>query len=531
MRRAILRLAISTVIVVAVLALCLRVPSLHRATVALMMVLAIVGLARKWGWPESLIAAVVGGIGFLYYFLPPRGLHLGAFEDLVDLIAFVVTALVTSQIVVRSKRGRIEAEERKDDMQRALNAQLTSELSAMTRMQQLSMRLVQTGEFSKLLEGILDGAVEITGADKGNIQLLENDVLKIVAQRGFDAPFLDFFNSVKHYDPVACGAALQRSERVIVEDVANSPIFAGAPALDVMLSAGVRAVQSTPLLSRTGQVLGMFSTHHCAPHRPDERQLRILDILARQAADLIERTRAEERLHQSEELKAAALDAMAHEIRNPLNSAKLAATTLLSEHAGSELDKREMLTIIEEELNRADGIIDETVHLARVEASQLFLRKEPVNLARLIPAAIEEMRVLASRRPIRMSVPEPLPPVECDKDMIARVLHQLLSNALKYSPDDSLITVSAEFAEAAILIEVVDRGPGVDEEERDRIFEKYYRGRAARPGKSGTGLGLPSARSIVRAHGGEIWVTRPPDGGAAFHVSLPVTNGQRAAGG
>ena len=108
--------------------------------------------------------------------------------------------------------------------------------------------------------------------------------------------------------------------------------------------------------------------------------------------------------------------------------------------------------------------------------------------------------------------------------MIARVLKQLLSNALKYSPDDSPLTVSAEFTGAAIVIDVVDRGPGVDDEERDRIFEKYYRGRAARSGTPGTGLGLASARSIVQAHGGEIWVTSPPAGGAAFHVSLPVGN-------
>jgi two-component system sensor histidine kinase KdpD len=108
--------------------------------------------------------------------------------------------------------------------------------------------------------------------------------------------------------------------------------------------------------------------------------------------------------------------------------------------------------------------------------------------------------------------------------MMLRVLKQLLNNALKYSPEDSPLTVSAEFTGAAIVIDVVDRGPGVAEDERGLIFERYYRGRAGRADLQGTGLGLPAAKCIVQAHGGEIWVTSPPEGGAAFHVSLPTAN-------
>ena len=118
--------------------------------------------------------------------------------------------------------------------------------------------------------------------------------LRITAQRGFDTPFLEFFDAV-HGDQAACGTALQRGERVIVDDVRNSPIFVGTPALEVMVAAGAQAVQSTPLVSRSGRVLGMFSTHYQhAPQQPSERALRLLDILARQAADLIEHKQAEE---------------------------------------------------------------------------------------------------------------------------------------------------------------------------------------------------------------------------------------------
>src|SRR5262249_42962669 len=149
---------------------------------------------------------------------------------------------------------------------KALNAELASDLESMTRMHEISTRMVQAGDFSHLLDEILNEAIGITGADMGNIQLLEGENLKIVSQRGFEAPFLDFFNSVQK-GQAACGPALRNCVQVIVEDVAGSPIFAGTAALDVLQAAGVRAVQSAPLVSRSGRVLGMFSTHYFAPRR------------------------------------------------------------------------------------------------------------------------------------------------------------------------------------------------------------------------------------------------------------------------
>ena len=154
---------------------------------------------------------------------------------------------------------------------------------------------------------IIETALDLTGADKGNIQLFDDGVLRIIEQRGFDAAFLDYFNSVE-YGEAACGSALERKERVIVETVATSPIFADKPARDVLLAAHVQAVQSTPLASRSGQMLGMFSTHYVKPKRPSERDLHVLDILGRQAADLIERSLAELELRRNGETLTRLID-------------------------------------------------------------------------------------------------------------------------------------------------------------------------------------------------------------------------------
>src|SRR5262249_51707118 len=107
--------------------------------------------------------------------------------------------------------------------------------------------------------------------------------LRIVAQRGFRRPFLDFFECV-HDGQAACGAALKSAERIIVEEVANSALFFGTPALEVMLDAGARAVQSTPLFDYRGRVLGMLSTRYRQPRRLKDDDLRLLDLLARRTA-------------------------------------------------------------------------------------------------------------------------------------------------------------------------------------------------------------------------------------------------------
>jgi two-component sensor histidine kinase len=127
------------------------------------------------------------------------------------------------------------------------------------------------------------------------VQLIDqgSGALTIAAQRGFAAPFLKFFEHVRD-DGSACATAMRSGERIIVEDVTVSEIFIGQPAQQAMLDAGARAVISTPLTSSTGNLLGMVSTHFGRPHRPSERQLRLIDLLARQTADYLERKRAEE---------------------------------------------------------------------------------------------------------------------------------------------------------------------------------------------------------------------------------------------
>jgi PAS domain S-box-containing protein len=186
---------------------------------------------------------------------------------------------------------------------RASRSRLAADLKAITCLYEVGNRCVRAGNGSQqCLEMILDAAVSITGADKGNIQLFDHGsgALVIAAQLGFEEPFLKFFARVRDGSS-ACGAAMLSAQSLLVEDVTRSELFAGQASLDALLDAGVRAVQSTPLLSSDGSLLGMISTHFSRPTRLDERELRLMDLLARLAADYLERKQAEEKLRESEE--------------------------------------------------------------------------------------------------------------------------------------------------------------------------------------------------------------------------------------
>jgi PAS domain S-box-containing protein len=200
-------------------------------------------------------------------------------------------------LVFRDSAERRRAEEALRDSEQRLAA----ELEAMTRLHALSTRLLSANDLNTALDDVLENAIVTSGADFGNIQLYNAQIgaLEIVAQRGFQQDFLDHFRTVRVDEGSACAQAMQRGERIVIEDVNRDPAY--EPHRQVAAAVGYRAVQSTPLKSRNGSILGMLSTHFRRPQRVADRNQRLLDLYARHAADLIERLRSEEALRESEE--------------------------------------------------------------------------------------------------------------------------------------------------------------------------------------------------------------------------------------
>ncbi|HEX5109228.1 MAG TPA: CheR family methyltransferase [Vicinamibacterales bacterium] len=183
---------------------------------------------------------------------------------------------------------------------RGAREQAAQDLRRMTRLHELSIQLAGAAD-SDTLQNVIRAAVDVTAAHMGHVQRCDQPgVLSIAAQIGFERPFLDFFARVDSHTHSACTAAMVGHRRILVDDVETSTIFAGAASLAIMQAAGVRALQSTPLYDRSGGFLGTLSTHYRHVHHFGEAELRWLDLLARHAADVIDRQRTGELLARSQ---------------------------------------------------------------------------------------------------------------------------------------------------------------------------------------------------------------------------------------
>jgi PAS domain S-box-containing protein len=169
------------------------------------------------------------------------------------------------------------------------------------QLHEISTLLIQEGNLDSLYDRILHAAIGLMSSDMASLQLLDlqRDQLRLLAWKGFHPQSAAFWETVHFNSACSCGIALATGARVVVPDVDTCDFMAGTADLDEYRRSNIRAVQSTPLVSRSGQPLGMISTHWREPHRPTERALWRLDVLARQAADLIERSRAEAALRES----------------------------------------------------------------------------------------------------------------------------------------------------------------------------------------------------------------------------------------
>jgi two-component system CheB/CheR fusion protein len=211
---------------------------------------------------------------------------------------------------------------------RAAREQVAEELRRMTRLHELSQQLWGPGDLAAMLESVIRAAVDITGAEMGSIQCGdETGVLTMAAQTGFDRAFLDVFARVDAHTDSVGATELTQGQRVLIDDVTTSPICSGRPSASLMAVAGVRALQSTPLVDRTGRFLGIFSTHYRHVHRFAEGELQWLDLLARHAADVIARQHAEELLTRArEDLELRVADRtrwllLMHEVTQAINEA------------------------------------------------------------------------------------------------------------------------------------------------------------------------------------------------------------------
>jgi two-component system sensor histidine kinase KdpD len=246
-----------------------------------------------------------------------------------------------------------------------------------------------------------------------------------------------------------------------------------------------------------------------------------LIAIGMERARAIEKAASAEAARRNEELRAAMLDGLAHDLKTPLTAIKASVTSLISGYPRTEERKGELLTIVNEETDRLHRIVSEAIQMGRIDAGKVSLQRSLHPLHEIVTGAFSDLKLSGSR--LRLDIPDHLPELFVDSDLIGQAMKQLLDNADRYSPPGSPIAVSARLEPDSVVVSVADSGPGVKADEQSRIFEKFYRGVHSARFPEGTGMGLSIAKGIVEAHGGRIMVSAGPDGGTIFSVQLPLS--------
>jgi PAS domain S-box-containing protein len=419
----------------------------------------------------------------------------------------------------------------------ALRDELAAELRAMTRLHKLSTQLLKINQFQPLLEEVLDATIALQNADFGNIQLFnpETQALEIAAQRGFHQDFLEYFGNVRDSGAV-CGRAMGLRQRVIIEDVETDSEF--APHRYIAASAGFRAVQSTPLLSRSGEFLGMLSTHFRRPHRPLPRDLRFTDLCANHAAEIIDRKRLDEARRQAEQAldrtqvelarvsrlttMGAFAASIAHEVNQPLSGILTNSSTclrMLSAEPPNVDGARETVRRTIRDGNRASDVITRLRTLYSKKAPSL--ESMDLNEATREVTALSLSELETNGVILRCELAEDLSLVVGDRIQLQQVILNLLRNAadamssIDDRPRELLIKTERDKGNQ-VRLSVRDSGVGFTPQAADKIFDAFYTTKS-----DGMGIGLSISRSIIEAHQGRLWA-KPNDGpGATFSFAIP----------
>ncbi len=231
--------------------------------------------------------------------------------------------------------------------------------------------------------------------------------------------------------------------------------------------------------------------------------------------------RGNRRLVELDRMKTEFLSIVSHDLRNPL-TAVIGLADSMQRMPLSEEKRMHYLDMIKSEGVRMTDIIEAYLDITKIESGGIRLLKKLTDVAKLCADSVRAIKMTSGVH-VELDFPESMPTVKVDPDRMRQVIVNIVDNAIKVSPPTGHVTVSGKALPDAVQISVEDEGPGISPEERDRIFEKYYRSEDRHNVYKGRGLGLAIARGIIEMHGGKIWAEEGNNGGARMVLSLPRT--------
>jgi two-component system sensor histidine kinase KdpD len=470
-----LRFAASAAVVSAIVVLYFRWLHVNQTTVGFTLLLAVLLISTTWGLRYAIFTAIIATVAYNFFFLPPLfRFTIADPQTWIALLAFLATAVVASQLSERARRGAEYADQRRQEVERlySFSQDLWRSENVFELLNIIPKNIVDSFEVSGAAL-FLETKQQAYFFDEASRLLFPVDQLKSISDRG--EPVLDREHTLC-YMPVRMGV-------------------------------------------RTVGALGLSG---CSLSRESLEAIGSLVAISIERANTVEKLTHSEAARESDRLRTVLLDSVTHEFRTPLTSIKAAAETLLSEIEPDKPQRKDLLTVINEESDRLNRLVGEAGEVAQFDSHQVQFRFEAHQIQEVIDQAIKSVQQALRDHALKVSVPPDLPPVRMDLDRITEVLAHLLDNAAKYSPSGTPICLTAELCNSELVTSVADHGPGIDEMEQEMIFEKFYRGRNQRMIVQGTGMGLPIAKAIVELHGGKIGVTSQLGRGSLFYFSLPA---------
>jgi two-component system sensor histidine kinase KdpD len=476
---------------------------------------AVLGTGAVFGRGPAIAAAVLSFLAFDWFFVAPaHTLHVADPDEWQALLLFLFAAVVTGHLTALL-RERVEAANRRERQAVALY--------------QVGKALAGAAPAEAALVAAADRLRDGLALAHCDVVLPDGAQLRPLRGRPLDTSDAATARWVLEHGQAAVRGQNRGARRLVrIRQRTASAVVPGR------FGGGDVGATFLPLTVE-GKTVGVLHAVSAAEGKQSGlAEARVLASACDQMALAVERGRLQretlqaEVLKRTDELRAALLSTVSHDLRTPLAAIKAAAGSLLQQDvAWDEATRLAFTTQIEREADRLNRLVDNLLDLSRIEAGALVLDRQWYPLAELVADTLGRLAGALARHRVETVIPDSLPPVCLDYVLIQQVLANLLENAAKFSPTGACIRISAATAGDSVRVRVEDEGPGLPPTERDRVFERFYRVTQPRPrpvaaadqggaaaGARGTGLGLAVCAGFVAAHGGRIWV-EPTSGAAA----------------
>lgn len=456
------------------------ITDVNTTTVALSFLLAILAVASMYGLGPAIVGSVIAMLCFNFYFLPPVGtLTIQDPQNWVALIAFLITAVIASQLSSAARARADDAEKRRAEV---------------WKLYQLSRTIIATPDFETAVSSIARQVVEVFELTYCAVFLPAGDKWDRVAIAG------DYSISLAQAEVEEAFHSGEVKRATAKPSLTYAPLKMGVKSIGVLVSSSHDVERGT-----VEAIAGLVA-------------------LALERARFLKEVSHTEALRQSDELKSALLASVSHDLRTPLTAIRTAIDSLLEESISWDASAlREFHLIISEEVHRLTRLVQNLLEMARIEAGELKISKRWESVAEIFNNVLLRCATSLRNHSIRVEPEESQLMVRTDSRLIAEALVNLVENAAKYSPAGTEIIISGRVEAGGLIISVKDQGMGVAPDEISHVFDKFYRGvHLTGRQTNGTGMGLAIAKGIIDVHGGRIWVDSQFGHGATFAFAIPV---------